>query len=472
MTTRKNRPLTRRNFLKLGGISLTAAGLSPLIQACGGAATPVAPAATQAPVATEPPVPSGETLKWWWWGETEAKGLTNWVDESIAKYKEASGNTIEPTLQDTLVVISEFQTASAANDAPDLQFLWNGIYHMESVWLGYLEPLDDLIPTDLLKQSGATPLSVFEGKQYRLGWYALPMPWLYNKDMFDKAGLNADEPPKTWDQMLDACDKLKSAGFTPIVAGLKDGPWGEWFMGHALGQNLDSPADAINLFIGDLDWRDPKHYEHWAKLEELWKAGFFNDDMNSVELYPGIDLYGAGQGAMTAIVGTLVPAQADMLGVEKVGHMVFPVFGSGAMAGKPIFDAQGLGISSQSQFKEIAADFLQFMHTQERLDALYEQVKILPSDASWDSSVVDKANDTINQEQIAGWITADNVPYISNLMPGLFWTDAMFVNSQKIVAGEWDAEQAGQNAYEVTQKWAEQNPDLVEKYSTWTADFR
>ena len=163
MTTRKNRPLTRRNFLKLGGIGLTAAGLSPLIQACGGAATTAAPAAaTQAPAATEA-MPAGETLKMWWWGETEAKGLTKWLDDSIAKYKETSGNIIEPTLQGTDQVIAGFQTASAANDAPDVQFLWNGIYHMESAWFGYLEPLDDLIPTDLLKQSGATPLSVFEG---------------------------------------------------------------------------------------------------------------------------------------------------------------------------------------------------------------------------------------------------------------------------------------------------------------------
>ena len=72
MTTRKNRPLTRRNFLKLGGLSVAAAGLSPLIQACGGAATTAAPAAaTQAPAATEAML-SGETLKMWWWGEQEA----------------------------------------------------------------------------------------------------------------------------------------------------------------------------------------------------------------------------------------------------------------------------------------------------------------------------------------------------------------------------------------------------------------
>ena len=76
----------------------------------------------------------------WWWGEQEAPGLEKWLNDTIAKFKEETGHTIEPTLQDTAVVISEFQTASAANDAPDMQFLWNAIYHMETAWLGYLEP--------------------------------------------------------------------------------------------------------------------------------------------------------------------------------------------------------------------------------------------------------------------------------------------------------------------------------------------
>jgi ABC-type glycerol-3-phosphate transport system substrate-binding protein len=330
----------------------------------------------------------------WYWREQEAEGLEAWVNESIRAYQEASGNTIEPTLQDTSVVISEFQTASAANNASDVQFLWNGIYHMESVWLGYLEPLNNLLPGDLLQQSGHTSLSIYQGDQYRLGWYAPHMPWLYNKDIFDQAGLNPKEPPNTWDALLDACDKIKSARFIPIAAGLKDGFWGEWWMGHAGDQNLDTPADAFNLFIGDLDWHEPKYYEHWARLEELWKAGFINEDINSIDLYPGIELYGAGRGAMTAVVGTLAPAMAETLGAENVGHMIFPVFGTGMMAGKPIYDAQGLGISSQSEHKEISADFLKFLHEKLRLDALYEDVHIMPSDETWDHPEL--ANDPIN----------------------------------------------------------------------------
>jgi len=69
------------------------------------------------------------------------------------------------------------------------------------------------------------------------------------------------------------------------------------------------------------------------------------------------------------------------------------------------------------------------------------------------------------------WIKGDTTPYISNLMPTLFWTDAMFVNSQKIISGEFTGEQAGDNAAQVAQKWREQNPDLLEKYALWAEDL-
>lgn len=446
------RRYSRRQMLQLTGGAVGAAALAPL--------------AARAVRAQS--VPTGQTLKLWWWGEQEAPGLEGWLNESIAQYQALSGNTIESTLQDTSVVISEFQTASAANAAPDLQYFWNGIYHMESVWLGYVEPLDGLLPADLLASSNATPLSIYQGQQYRVGWYSVPLLWVYNKDLFDKAGLDADTPPATWDELMAACEALKSSGTIPLTAGLKDGPWGEWYMGHATGQNLDSPADAINLFAGELDWREPRYFEAWSRLAELWNAGNFNDDMNSIDLYPGIDLFSTGRGAMTQIVGPLVPSAQAQLGAENVGAMTFPVFGTGQMAGKPIFDTQGLGISAQSGNKEVAADFLKFLHTPERVQAIWDQVKQFPTDANWDGTQV---TDATLRQIWETWINGDNVPYISNLMPTMFWTDAMFVNSQKIISGEFTGEQAGENAHQVAQRWREQNPDLLENYTLWAQDL-
>ena len=83
----------------------------------------------------------------WWWGEQELPGLQAFVEDSVKNYKNA---TVKTMLQDTAVVISQFQTAAAAHKGPDIQYLWNGIYHMESVWLGYLRPLDGLVSADVL----------------------------------------------------------------------------------------------------------------------------------------------------------------------------------------------------------------------------------------------------------------------------------------------------------------------------------
>jgi multiple sugar transport system substrate-binding protein len=440
-------------------------GLSPLLQSCASSATPAATT-----IATEAPKPAPQNLKMWWWGEQEAPGLEKWLNDTIVKFKEETGHSIEPTLQDTAVVISEFQTASAANDAPDMQFLWNAIYHMETAWLGYLEPLNNLLSEDEIWATNPTVLSVYQGNVYRTGWYSASLLMLYNKEIFDKAGLNADVPPKTWEEYMAACDKIKTAGFIPQSAGLKDGFWGDWYFTCVQPQNLDTPAEVVDLFVGKSSWLDSKNYEGWSRLEELWKAGFLNDDMNSIDLYPGVELFGAGKAATTILVTPLIGSQTAALGSsENVGTMVIPAFGSGAMAGKPIADCQGFGISAQSEHKEVAADFLRFMNTKERVEAIWHDSKALPVNDSFDPNIIE---DPLLKEAWETWVGNDDViPYLGGLMPVLFWTDASFVNSQKIISGEWNGEQCGQNAQDVTNKWIEQNPDMVEKYTLWTEDL-
>jgi hypothetical protein len=88
---------------------------------------------------------------------------------------------------------------------------------------GLPEALNGLVKADVLDASRATLLSHYDGNVYRMGWYPLPMIWCYNKDLFDKAGLNADSPPKTWDDLLAACDKLKGKALPRSAAASRTG---------------------------------------------------------------------------------------------------------------------------------------------------------------------------------------------------------------------------------------------------------
>ena len=56
------------------------------------------------------------------------------------------------------------------------------------------------------------------------------------------------------------------------------------------------------------------------------------------------------------------------------------------------------------------------------------------------------------------FIKAKHNVYIADLMPTLFWTDAMFVISQKILGGNMKGSQSGDCADRITQEVEEAEP--------------
>ena len=144
------RALSRREMLRRSGGLMALAGLAPLIAACGGSdsatTSSAAPAATSAgstAAGSTAAAPAGD-IKMWWWGEQEAVGIQKWMDDAMSRFTAERGGKVDALLMDTDQVIPQFTKAAAAGDVPDVQFLFNGIYHMENVWLGYLSPLDTL----------------------------------------------------------------------------------------------------------------------------------------------------------------------------------------------------------------------------------------------------------------------------------------------------------------------------------------
>jgi raffinose/stachyose/melibiose transport system substrate-binding protein len=446
------RPMSRRALLKtaaIGGTALAASWTSHATRAAWAAQT----------------VPR---LKMVWWGESEAVGIQWWIADTLARFSAQTGVVVEPTLVDIDDVVDGFTSAAEAGSVPDIQFFWNGIFHMQSVWRGFLLPLNGLVSRSVLERSGATHHSLFEGKQYRAGFYRLGFGVAYNKRVFDRAGLDADSPPTTWDALLNACDRLKASGVIPIAGGVRDGFFGDWYLTNALPQQLDSEFEALQLFIGNLDWREPRYHDHWSRLEELYKHRFFNADIASLTLYDGTRLFDSGRAALCFNTTAALPESEAALGADSVGYMVMPVFGKGKMAGVPIVDAQGFGIPTGAADPRNAARLIEFMHTKERLQAYWTMSRQIPTDEAFDSSVVDEP---LIKSVVERWFLGNNVLTIEDLMPNKFWTEAMFVASQKIVAGELTGEQAGDLAHDVTEAWKTTNPDTVNNYAIWGNDL-
>jgi raffinose/stachyose/melibiose transport system substrate-binding protein len=407
---------------------------------------------------------AGKKLVLWWWGEQEFTGLTGWLTDTIAVFeKEHPDVKVEPTLQATENVFSDFPTASAAGNPPDLQYMWNGIYTMEWAWLGYTEPLNKYFSKQELDRMYSLPLTSFEGNAYRAGWYAFAFGWVYNKKLLKAAGV-ADSmvPPKTFDDWMKVCDKVKAAGFIPISLGSKDKLLGDWMQAIFLYQQLDSYSDVLKLCTGELRWDDPKYYQHWDRIKTLFDKGYINTDVNSLDLYQAQDFVKNGKAAFTIAVGSIVPSIEKELGEGNVGYMSTPVYGSGKLAKVPCMDVQGIGISSKSKNKELAADFIRTMHRKERMMLLYTQLGGFPATKDFDAKLIKGEVNKVMWNMIQTGIV-----YMSDVVPYAVTDGAANSGIQQLFAGAWQPKNQGVEAQRLLEEWKGQNPDMVQKYTKW-----
>lgn len=156
--------------------------------------------------------------------------------------------------------VTKIQTAIQGGTPPDVFVsLANQRYTMATT--GMAMPLDELIAEDGEEGKqyiedflgGFMKDSYVEGKIYSIPFQRSTMIMYYNKDLFKKAGLDPEQPPKTWDEMIEMATKLTNKDQKGIGIALNSGSaqWG--FTGLALqnsenGENLATEDGKKALF--------------------------------------------------------------------------------------------------------------------------------------------------------------------------------------------------------------------------------
>jgi sn-glycerol 3-phosphate transport system substrate-binding protein len=95
----------------------------------------------------------------------------------------------------------------------------------------------------------------------------------YNKDAFKKAGLNPDQPPKTWPEVFEAAKKLQASGHP--TCGFATA-WITWvnLEQFSVWHNvpLATRSNGIEGFDTELKINSPLHVKHLENLAELQKT--------------------------------------------------------------------------------------------------------------------------------------------------------------------------------------------------------
>ncbi|WP_058910419.1 sn-glycerol-3-phosphate ABC transporter substrate-binding protein UgpB [Entomohabitans teleogrylli] len=199
----------------------------------------------------------------------------------------------------------------------------------------------------------------------------------YNKDAFRKAGLDPEQPPKTWQQLAEYSAKLKAAG---MKCGYASG-WQGWIQLENFSAWNGLPfASRNNGFDGSdavLEFNKPQQVQHIALLEAMNKKGDFSyfgrKDESTEKFY-------SGDCAMTtASSGSL----ADIRHYAKFNYGVGMMPYDGDLAGAPqnaIIGGASLWVmqgKDPETYKGVA-EFLRFLALPENAAQWHQKTGYLP----------------------------------------------------------------------------------------------
>ena len=360
---------------KLLAACLTAAMTMSLLAGCGVStetpAAPAAPAATEekaeaaAPAADDAAEATGdvEEITFMVWDDLAATEdlISKGYADSIERFnKDFEGQYhCTPITTNLEEYYTKLNALVAAGETPDVFIVSPGANMNDYALTGVAAPIDEYLNAGW--KSDFTSDAVFAGSTYSDGIYAVPLNIaaacvFYNTEMFEKAGAAV---PKTFDELLESCQKLQDAGFTPITISAGTA----WCLSMVAGYLCDRNGLVLNdVKEHKTDWKDEKVINAGKQIQQLSKyfqktAAGDDNDIATAAFYNGeAAILIQGSWAIGQINGSCAEGFAD-----KVGVFAFPaVEGGNPDANRVIAKSDSLMMSATSAHPEAAVQLMKY----------------------------------------------------------------------------------------------------------------
>ncbi|NGO75842.1 extracellular solute-binding protein [Streptomyces sp. YC504] len=322
---------------------------------------------------------SGRTVVELWNIQTTEPSKTIWPERAKAFEAKNPDVRIKLVTLENDAYKSKLTAQTSSGKLPDIFHTWGGGVLQQQVDAGLVEDLTATYEpmADALVPAAVKPYQL-DGKTYGLPFDIGAVGFWYNKALFKKAKI--ETPPATWADYLDAVEKLKSAGITPIALAGKEKWPGMYYWAYLATRiagvdGMQKAADAKD-FTGDDFVKAGEHLKDLVALEPFQK-GF----LGAAYSLPGGEaaVMGNGKAAME-LMGQWAPiVQADAgKGIGKdLGFFPFPSVAGGKGALTDVFGG-GNGYAVRKGAPKAAVDFLKFFLSADNDRILVEKASLLP----------------------------------------------------------------------------------------------
>lgn len=350
---------SRRQLLRrVAGLGLGLAGVS-VLAACGQGGGGGAPgggpsggATAQAPAATQ-----GATVTIWTW-RTQDQEV--WQKAQDALQKTVSGLKLEVSPSQATQYDARVNTAMQGGQGPDIITTRAGA--------SYFKPFADaqmFVPlTNVVPGLKDIPKATLNQLTYQNDVYAVPFAkqvsyWYYNIDTFQKHNLSV---PKTWQELVQTLEALKSAGETVHFTPAREG----W----ALGLYVDSVGGTFlgddwcgQLIRGEKTFTDPKFVQLMTRLKDL--QPFFQKDYTGNNVNDMTQAFQTGSAATILHGGWVGKTFGDGNPNLKWDVFLTPPDEAGGKQYSYVFLDGGYAVNNASKVKDVALEVVKFAATKD-----------------------------------------------------------------------------------------------------------
>lgn len=261
-------PLSRRGFLGAAG----ALGGALALAACGGQSKPPGAAGGPTGAAAGGSYTGPKVTLSFWNGWTGADG--DYAKKMVNQFNAATPNVkVNMNVFQWTDLFQKMPAAVTSGNGPDIAAM-----HIDDIPTQAAQrvivPIDAVANNLQLNQSDFAP-AVWQGGMYNGKRYGIPLDvhdlgLFYNKDLFEKAGLDPEKPPTNKDEYMNALDKLKSKG----IAGSWVSPF--QFTGGLMYQSLlwQFGGDLFNSDVTKATWDSDAGISALTWMTDLVKHGY------------------------------------------------------------------------------------------------------------------------------------------------------------------------------------------------------
>lgn len=394
------------------------------------------------------------TIKWLHL-ESNPTRLAVWQD--IAKEYEGTHPDVKIEFQflENEAFKAKLPTLLQSNDAPSMFYTWGGGVLKTQTETGALREIDAALDADGGAWRSSFSPAALDGLSVDGKVWAAPFQWgqvsfFYNKDLFEKAGVDAGAI-KTWDDFLGAVKTLKDAGVTPIAGGGGE-KWPLHFYWSYLAMR-ELGRDGFDAAKNGEGFTGEGFVSASQKLIDLGKLEPFQTGYLGATWPDAQATFADGRAAIllgfqnTGTVQNQAGSATDGKGLsqDQIGRFLFPLVegGKGTMS-EEFGGINGWVVTAKAPPE--TEEFLKFFLNKENATRLAAETGILPTTIGAEAGVVDQfMKEIVGEMSTATWhqnyLDQDLGPNVGRVVNDL---------SVELVSGEIspeDALQQIQDAY-------------------------